>query len=401
MKDNPDYILWLPSWYPTEITPSNGDFIQRHAAATSLFRKIIILFVQKDERLEYGNTRLEVKEEGNLITMIGYYGAGGNSGIIDKFRSFRQYRKLQKKMFAGILGKYGKPLLVHVHIAMNAGLLALYLKRKYQIPFLLTENWTGYYEQAVPNIHQENWILNQFRKQIFKETEMFLPVTNNLAETVNSNFQNVKFEVVPNVVDTSLFFYTPVEVPVFRFIHASYLNYQKNPEGMIEAAIALKQQGYSFELHLIGNMDESLMNNCDEAGILDKEVFFFEAVSYDQVAERMQQASAFLLFSRFENLPCVILEALCCGLPVISSNVGGIAEVINESNGILLESEDVSALTAAMKNMMDTYSEYKREKISENASKLFSYRKVGSMYNAVYERLLTYMGICPVSCSLI
>jgi glycosyltransferase involved in cell wall biosynthesis len=389
LKENTDYILWLPSWYPTEITPSNGDFIQRHAAATSLFRKIIILFVQKDERLKHGKTRLEVKEEGDFITLIGYYGASGNSGFIDKFRSFRQYRSLQKKMFAGIVGKYGKPLLVHVHIAMNAGLLALHLKKKYQIPFLLTENWTGYYRQSVPNIHQENRILNFIRKKIFKETALFLPVTNNLAETVNSNFQKVKFEVVPNVVDTRLFNYKPLEIPVFRFLHASYLNYQKNPVGMIEAAIALKQHGYSFELHLIGNKDDSLMNKCAEAGVLDREIFFFEAVSYPQVAERMQQASAFLLFSRFENLPCVILEALCCGLPVVSSNVGGIAEVINESNGVLVESDDVSALTVAMKNMIDNYTEFNREKIAENAAELFSYRKVGRMYNEVYEKLLT------------
>ncbi len=389
MKKHPDYILWLPSWYPTEITPSNGDFIQRHALAVSLYTRIIILFVQKDDRLKIGQSKFEMIDEGNKISIIGYYGTTGRTDIIEKLLSFWQYRKLQKKLFSIITEKYGLPQILHVHIAMNAGLLALYVKKNYKIPYFITENWTGYYAQSTPNIYPENWLLNKLRKKIFKEADLFLPVTKNLGEIINANFVQVKYQVIPNVVNTDLFFYKPVEIPVFRFVHASYLNYQKNPEGMIDAAIALARINYTFELHLIGRMDLALQKKCKIANVLDKQVFFHDAVSYEQIAIAMQQSSAFLLFSRFENLPCVILEALCCGLPVISSNVGGIVEVIDESNGIIVESENNNALINAMKCMMDDYTKYNRESIAISAANLFNYQKVGGMYNALYKGIIS------------
>ena len=83
------------------------------------------------------------------------------------------------------------------------------------------------------------------------------------------------------------------------------------------------------------------------------------------------------LFSRFENLPCVILEALCCGLPVISTSVGGIAEVINETNGILVTCEDTDELVLAMQNLIDNRNVYDRRTIAENATLLFNYKTVG------------------------
>jgi glycosyltransferase involved in cell wall biosynthesis len=62
----------------------------------------------------------------------------------------------------------------------------------------------------------------------------------------------------------------------------------------------------------------------------------------------LQFADALVLSSRFENLPCVLLEALSTGTPMISTHVGGVAEIINEGNGILVPTENEAALLAAM-----------------------------------------------------
>ena len=50
----------------------------------------------------------------------------------------------------------------------------------------------------------------------------------------------------------------------------------------------------------------------------------------------MQQAHSFVLNSNIENAPCVISEALCCGLPVIATRVGGVPEMVDKFNGILV-----------------------------------------------------------------
>ena len=43
------YALWLTSWYPTILSPYDGDFIQRHAKAVSLQQKVVIVYVKKDD----------------------------------------------------------------------------------------------------------------------------------------------------------------------------------------------------------------------------------------------------------------------------------------------------------------------------------------------------------------
>jgi glycosyltransferase involved in cell wall biosynthesis len=88
-------------------------------------------------------------------------------------------------------------------------------------------------------------------------------------------------------------------------------------------------------------------------------------------------------------LPCVILEALCCGLPVVSSNVGGISEVVNESNGILVEKENVEQLAVAMCRLMDNYSHYNRDTIAMDAAQKFNYDTVAKQYLKVYTKTVS------------
>jgi glycosyltransferase involved in cell wall biosynthesis len=90
-----------------------------------------------------------------------------------------------------------------------------------------------------------------------------------------------------------------------------------------------------------------------------------------------------------KNLPCVIIEALCCGLPVISTNVGGIPELIDESNGILIKNEDEDALLHSMQQLYLSYKNYDRHQIAETAQKNFSYQTVGEQIHDAYREMLS------------
>lgn len=376
-------VLWMVSWYPSRLDMFNGDFIQRHARAVSLYCDVYVIYVVKDENKVWreGNEELVT---GNLRERIIFYHSPKTGiGLLDRYLSQLKYMRSFKQAIKEYINANGIPDQVHVHIAMKAGLAALWAKKKWKVPFLVTEHWTGYYPQSKPSVYDSNPLFRLLNRRILKEASLFLPVTKNLGETVKNNFINVSYRVVPNVVNTELFYYKPFRPTRFRFIHFSYMNYQKNPDGILDAVKLLKEKGCDFELLMIGQEDDRLISKTENNG-LSEIVSFHAVVPYCDVAKQMQMASAFLLFSRFENLPCVILEALCCGLPVISSNVGGISEVINAQNGILVANENINQLADAMQQVIENYAAYDKQRISDIAKEKFSYTAVGAQYFSTY-----------------
>lgn len=380
-------VLWLCSWYPTRVSPTNGDFVERHAIATAPFVNLTVLCVEKDLSLQPGAVDIQRAEEHGFTVYRVYYGSSGRGGVLEKLFSFRRYKQLQEQVYRRICKEKGQSGIVHVHVAMKAGLLALSLKRKEQLPYIVTEHWTGYYPQGDPNIYESNWLLKKITKKVLTDASRFLPVSRALGDTVARYFTGIPFTPVPNVVDTAVFFYQNKAPLRFRFLHVSYLNYQKNPEGILAAAALLKEKGIDFEIQMTGNTGQHLLPLVKEYG-LEQHIVFEDAIPYHDVADRMQHAHAFLLFSRFENLPCVILEALCCGLPVISSRVGGIAEVIDSANGLLVESSAISELANAMQQMIEEYKTYNREQISARAIQQFNYDTIGRAHLGIYDELM-------------
>jgi glycosyltransferase involved in cell wall biosynthesis len=382
-------VVWLASWFPNRTNPTTGDFIERHALAVAPFVKLLsIIAVIKDDSMPRNKIEIQQKQIGNLHIYIAYYGPGGWGGFAEKLVSLIKYRSLQEQLFNQIKKSAGIPDLVHVHVAMKAGMFARILKKKYGVPYLVTEHWSGYYKVSKPNIYEMGERYVSLNNKVLKDASLLLPVTNDLGETINRDFVKLPYRVIPNVVDNNLFFYKPFLPPVFRFIHPSYMNYPKNPEGILQACRQLKNLGYQFELEMIGNMESPLLNLADDLGLLNETVFFEKEIPYAEVAWRMQQSSVLLLFSRYENLPCIVLEALCCGLPVISSRVGGLAEVINDSNGLLVEKENIAELVKAMQQMMDGYQHYNRPAIAAAASALYNYDVVGNSIVDAYSGII-------------
>ena len=77
-------ILWLCSWYPNRTDPYDGDFIQRHARAASLFHDIQVIRVVADAALKPGVIETVNTTQTHLSEQIIYLGKG--SGLAGRFR---------------------------------------------------------------------------------------------------------------------------------------------------------------------------------------------------------------------------------------------------------------------------------------------------------------------------
>jgi glycosyltransferase involved in cell wall biosynthesis len=80
----------------------------------------------------------------------------------------------------------------------------------------------------------------------------------------------------------------------------------------------------------------------------------------------------------------VIVEALCCGLPVISSDAGGCAEAIDVQNGIVVSAGDEAQLFRAVKDVMNNYHRYNRQKIANDAAAQYGNEQIGLAFISFY-----------------
>jgi glycosyltransferase involved in cell wall biosynthesis len=112
-------------------------------------------------------------------------------------------------------------------------------------------------------------------------------------------------------------------------------------------------------------------------------IHFSGEISYEQVSLYMKQSDCLILFSHMENSPCVIGEALCSGLQVIASDVGGVKELIDLECCQLVQAGDEEALYVAMLKALDRKVLIDRFGVAERAHAKFSYKVVGeSIYQA-------------------
>ncbi len=101
----------------------------------------------------------------------------------------------------------------------------------------------------------------------------------------------------------------------------------------------------------------------------------------------MRQADIFVLPSLWENLPCVLIEAMACGLPIVSTLTGGIPEMIHEGMGILIPPGDVTKLSTSIAQIMDSIDEFDRRAIAQQALQ-YSSESVGRLIHSIYKDYL-------------
>jgi glycosyltransferase involved in cell wall biosynthesis len=106
------------------------------------------------------------------------------------------------------------------------------------------------------------------------------------------------------------------------------------------------------------------------------------------VAQAYQEADFLVMFSNYENLPCVIVEAFASGVPVLSTNVGGIPEILSTKRGIMIHPGDEDALLQGMNSLLDHSNEYNHEAIRAYAIEHFAAQNIGQQIFDVYQTVV-------------
>lgn len=364
----------MSSWYPNKKDPLDGNFVQNHARAVATKLPVTVLFATSLKNL---TARYSVETTvQNQLTEIRVYFKWHPWKFIRFVRTLNAY-------FLG-LKKVAPFDIIHANVFFNSGILATLIGTWKSKPVLVSEH-SSWFNTVEKIPFWKRKMLQIFQKNI----RFFMPVSKSLGnKLIELGVDPVKIDPVPNVIDTSVFNYKPMRANAkTTFLHVSnFKEHHKNIAGLLRAIKALDKLGHNFQFIFVGDGDiEALKGKSHKLRIDTNKIMFHTTKIGAYLASFYQTADAFVLFSRYENLPCVILESLCCGTPIITTRVGGIAEIIDK-NGFLIESEDEKALFEAMRSFIENKQTFSKQEIASNAQKLYNIQAIGSKLMELYQK---------------
>lgn len=185
-------------------------------------------------------------------------------------------------------------------------------------------------------------------KKILPKMDMCIAVSEKVAQSYKERYGVSKIAVVNNVIDdaeiiekSNMQEAIPYDNKQLNFVSVGRLDYSKNYEMLFRVVKRLINEGYDFKTYIVGdgadrNKLESLIkdNNMQENFIL--------LGRKDNPYPYVKNADLFLLSSRYEGLPTVIIEALILHIPCLSTEVAGIREIINSSIGVISDNDEYS-----------------------------------------------------------
>jgi glycosyltransferase involved in cell wall biosynthesis len=378
-------VLNICSWYPNEFKPTLGNFVQKHAEAISLFNDVVTLSIFPDVTSK--DHRVVVNPKDQLTEIIIYYPKKTSGFPPNKFLNFFAHRKAFKLGFNIVKEKIGIPEIVHLNIVYPLGIWAYWLKKRYRIPYVVTENSSGFH---VNSDHAYPKPIMKLCQLVLRNAEFLLPVSRNLKENLKMLSPFSQFDIISNVVDEKLFLPKEIQnLDYKRLIHISTgVDEIKNLSGMLSVMNELKAQNVKVTLDIVSDGDIEYAIKLASDLKLENVVAFHSTKTTIEIAEMIQNSDALLMFSNYENFPCVIAEAMMCGKPVISSNVNGIPEHVHQFNGILVNPRDEKALESAVISFVKNEVKFNSKEIREYAMDNFSYTEVGRKFSLLYAKVL-------------
>jgi len=371
-----------------------GLFVRRHARAAAAYCDIGVLYICPDPLI--GNNKYEIEEKnaaGTPEVTVYYRPASRRYKLLKPYVNGVRYLLAFIKGYKHILKSFGKPDLIHINILTRAAIPALYLKIFKNIPYIITEHWSRYQS----GVATYNGLIRKITtKIIVRKADALLVVTENLRKAMAShNLTNKKTAIINNVVNTDMFVPRPAEKEnsSFRLIHVScFEDKSKNLSGMLRAIKLLTKTRQDFVVHLAGDgVDKDLIENLSiELELKDRYVVFDGLLKETEVAEAISKSHLLIMFSNYENMPVVINEALSCGKPVVSSDVGGISEMMDSSCGVLVNPGDEKSFAGAISYILDNYEKYYPVNLRKKIIDKYSMEAVGKELATLYSGIINF-----------
>jgi glycosyltransferase involved in cell wall biosynthesis len=359
---------------------------EQPGGVSSMIPHIQERYLKKGWEMELFSIPKRIRNKGNEVvefTTFDWKQFAGNP-IIEKYiQTYKDYTwwtqlRIQKQYD-----------LIHAHHPIAA----LAMKQLFpETPVIITVHSSYEKELILNGKIKENGPEHKFLTMIYREIEEKI----DRIVTVSVSFKQYLSEyvedfdriiVIPNGFDEKRFRPFPHENATTQFISVCRLVPAKGLDTLLQACSLLKKNGHPFVLHLIGDGPSrpELEKMAIDLNIYEETIFYGYMLHPE---EFMPFFDVFVLPSQAEAFGSVFAEAALCLLALVGTNVGGIAEQIEDGrNGLLVPVGNATALYHAMEKLVvDPSFRYNLARAAwEKAKKTYSMNRVIQQMTKVYE----------------
>jgi glycosyltransferase involved in cell wall biosynthesis len=376
-------VLILPKWYPWPDQPVFGIFCREQARAAALGNDVKVLAFAPEPmsgRALYRHWE-DPGEPVSTHRLVYRRPLLRPAAMATQLLGMRAVlRSLERSGW--------RPDVIHAHV-FEAGFPAVLLGRRLGCPVVVSEHFTAFQRGLVRGSDR------LVARYCFAHADLVCPVSEDLRRQLEAVQPRGRYEVVPNVVDTTVFHppspgsSRPVAGAPLRLLNVASLEEKKRHADLLEAVARLRDRGTEATLDIVGegSLRGALQAQAGRLG-LDAVVRFHGSQSAAEVAGLMRAADVFVLPSRFENLPVVLIEAMASGLPSVATSVGGVPEVLDGESGVLVAPGDVDGLASALESIAGRLDDFDPAALAARASRRYGLEALGRAWDEIYARLV-------------
>jgi L-malate glycosyltransferase len=366
-------ILFIPHSYPP-IGANNrfsGIFNRELVMAADLYDSVAVLvYNSRSQRLPTLHMK-HVLDDG----VPTWYATFGRSPIPKT--SWLSSRFNFKRAINQVVDEWGKPDLIHTQDSY--AFPAIKASRHLDVPYVMSQHYSSLTMKPIKKrlLKKYQWVFNQ--------VEYVLPA-NKFAKTDYQHLGlNARVRWLPNALDPRIFYYG--EAPREKWLlHASGFTPPKRFPDIVLAFAQIVVKNPQTILHLAGDGPAAPeLRSLAKKQLPEGTYQFHGHLSKPELADLMRRCSGFVLPSEYETFGCVLMEAMACGLPVLTTRQGGIPAVVGEGQGLFVEVGDIEAIAQGMQKLLDGTHGIDAKRVSEDVRVRFSRETVGKILQEVYQ----------------
>lgn len=378
------HVMFIPSWYSNPRNKVHGSFFKEQAKALQKNGvKVSVAYNEIWPLTLLGKVNEKKGLSKNIEDGLTTYRYKNYNFIPKHPLMFKSFNKRMEKLYKKIVEEQGKVDVIHAQSSLWGGISANYISKKYNIPLVITEHSSLNYGNVIKDSYLPHI------KDSYLQADALIAVGSGLKGELEEVTLRKDIRVIPNTIgigDENVD-YIKKEKNVFTFFSLAYLEGKKGMFTLIEA-FAKTFNGEDVEL-LIGG-DGSQKNDLIDFSIklgVEKQINFLGALDRNEVANYMNYCDAFVLASEYETFGVVYIEALSFGKPIIGCYNGGAEDIISNSNGYIIEKNNIHKLGETLKLLKNNINNFSKDKIIEETKNKYNQDRIAKEIINVYKEV--------------